>query len=420
MLPLLGRSTTNHGNFSDSAELVGILDLDPARVEAFNAGIGLSVPYFSPEQGAEYMIRSVKPDVLIVTGPDYTHCEHILAGLKNDLRVIAEKPVVINCEQMTAVLEAEGKSRGSLVVAHNYRYATLSRKIKELLQNGAVGRITNIEFVYNLNTRHGASYFCRWNRQRQRSGGLSIHKSVHHLDFINWLVGSPPETVFAFGALNYFGPNGAHRPKSPNGSSLSVRETREKCPYFKVFQKHHGFKGDVRSVWDRMNLPFDAQYPEDIYIYDEEIDIEDTYSAVIRYRSGASLTYSCNFSTPWEGYVLGINGTDGRLEASHQSNPDPTGMTNACSEKDVVVTMPLFGGRKEHVVSTEAGGHGGADPLILKDLFSSPSKESNQLELPADSYAGALAIASGEAIWRSAKECRPFHLRELLGEFYRS
>src|SRR5690606_1947854 len=117
-----------------------------------------------------------------------------------------------------AVLKAEQESSGELVVAHNYRYGTLSRRIKEFLMEGKLGRITNVEFVYNLDTFHGASYFYRWNRERKNSGGLSIHKSVHHIDLINWFLDSVPETIFAFGALNYYGPNGAHRPRSADGS----------------------------------------------------------------------------------------------------------------------------------------------------------------------------------------------------------
>src|SRR5690606_23704670 len=141
------------------------------------------------KDAVEILIRETKPDVLLVSGPDFTHYEHIIAGLKHGLKVIAEKPMVISCAEARSVLEAEESSSGSLIVAHNYRYNPVCRKMKELLLEGRVGRITNIELVYNLDIRHGSSYFYRWNRERQKSGGLSIHKSVHHFDFINWFVG---------------------------------------------------------------------------------------------------------------------------------------------------------------------------------------------------------------------------------------
>lgn len=422
LLPLLGRADTKDaGDFRDQAEVVGILDLDLERIKQFQKKLGLSIPSFTPIQGVEAMIRETHPDVLLVAGPDFTHAEYILAGLRNDLRVIAEKPAVINSEQIRQVLAAEKKSQGSLVVAHNYRYTDINCRIKELLLENKIGRPTNIEYAYNLDTFHGASYFYRWNRERSKSGGLSIHKSVHHLDLISWLIDSPPETVFAFGARNYYGPHGAHRPKSPDGRKLTLTEVRQACPYF---QTHYAPRGDkpserIRPGWDKLELPYAEQYPLDNYIYDEAIDIEDTYSSVIRYRNGASMAYSINFSAPWEGYTLAINGTRGRLEVSHRLYADPTGATSGEPSEDQIVVWPLFGAREEYDVPVALGGHGGADPVIRRDLFLGPNDKSLRLKLSADSYAGALAIATGEAIWRSAQDGRSYQIRDLLGECYR-
>ena len=33
---------------------------------------------------------------------------------------------------------------------------------------------------------------------------------------VNWLVGDVPQQVFAYGALNYYGPNSPHRPEADN------------------------------------------------------------------------------------------------------------------------------------------------------------------------------------------------------------
>ncbi len=419
LLPLLGQSPEGC-DYRASSQVVGILDIDRERVEAFRQRYGVEIPFFPAEGGAAAMIAQARPDVLLVAGPDHTHYEHILAGLRAGLRVVAEKPAVIDSAQMQTVLRAEREGGGRLVVAHNYRYAAIFRKVRALLREGALGRITNVEFAYNLDTSHGASYFHRWNRVRACSGGLSVHKSVHHLDLVQWLVEASPEVVFAFGARNYYGPRGAHRPLGREGEPLSLVETRRACPYFR---KHFASKGiapeeRMRQRWSAFDLPYTAQYPHDTYLYDEEIDIEDTYSAVVRYANGASLAYSCNFSTPLEGFTLALNGTEGRLETAHLTNPDPTGLSRAYAPEARIRLMPLFGEPREFLLNTE-GGHGGADPLIRRDLFLGPDAESLALGLAADSYAGALAIATGEGIWRSIAEERPYHIAELLGSEYR-
>jgi len=423
LLPLLGRSSVPGANdFSVQSEVVGIFDIDEARVTAFNQRLGLAIPFFNAAGGVEKFLEETRPDVLLVAGPDHTHEEHIVAGLQAGLRVIAEKPAVISCIQMQNVLRAEKASRGSLTVAHNGRYSPQLCAVKEALLRNDIGRVTNIEYTYNLDTFHGPSYFYRWNRERARSGGLSIHKGVHHFDILSWLIGSPPETVFAFGALNYFGPRGAHNPGLGLTEPLTLAEVRERCPYFK---KHYRRRldpaaGRPNTGWDPLKLPYDAQYPRDAYIYDEEIDIEDTYSAVIAFRSGVSATYSCNFSAPYEGYRLAINGTAGRIEAVRRMHPDPTGQTSTEETRDEIRILPLFATPKTVEIRRPEGGHGGSDPIIQRDLFVGVSETSQRLGLPADSYAGALAVGVGEGVWRSIKELRPFSLRELLGPWYRT
>jgi Predicted dehydrogenases and related proteins len=422
LLPLLGRATGPGANdFSAESEVVGILDIDGDRVRAFNERLGLDIPFFDAAGGVERFIEETRPDTLLVAGPDHTHEEHIVAGLRAGLRVIAEKPAVISCAQMRNVLEAEKNSRGRLVVAHNGRYNPQLGAVKEAVLRGEIGRITNVEYVYNLDTFHGPSYFYRWNRERAKSGGLSVHKGVHHFDILSWLLGAPPETVFGFGALNYFGPEGAHNPARGADRALTLTEVRERCPYF---AKHYRRRldpaaGRPNTGWDALQLPYKAQYPGDAYIYDAEIDIEDTYSAVIAFHGGASATYSCNFSAPYEGYRLAINGTAGRIEAERRIHPDPTGRTQAEETEDTIRILPLFGEPRTVKIPRPRGGHGGSDPVIQRDLFTGVSEHSRRLGLVADSYAGALAVGVGEGLWRSIKENRPFTLRELLGPWYR-
>ncbi len=81
-----------------------------------------------------------------------------------------------------------------------------------MILDGKIGRVTSVDLNWYIDTYHGASYFKRWNRSRQFSGGLSVHKSTHHFDLVNWWLGQNPEEVFAYGALNYYGPDSEWNP----------------------------------------------------------------------------------------------------------------------------------------------------------------------------------------------------------------
>lgn len=419
VLPLLGKCDNGGANFSDRGEVVGVLDLDEGRVRTFCQKVGVNLPYYGPDD-LPRMLAEQRPETVLVAGPDYTHGAHIVGGLRGGCDVITEKTMVVNCREAQEVRRAERESGRRLQVAFNYRYAPLHKRLKRLILDGRVGRITNVEFVYNLDTWHGSSYFYRWNRRRANSGGLNMHKCCHHFDLVNWWLGDVPEELFAYGALNYYGKNGALRPRDVQGRPLDPVEEKRRCP---IFQKHYAGKlapddNDIRTGWDRFGLPYDAQYPptQRRYIYDDEIDIEDTYSVVVRYRGGASMSYSFNACTPWEGYILGINGTAGRLQVVHHSNPDPTGLTAPAEAKTRITCFPLFGGQEVIEVPPVAGGHGGADGQIQHDLFVGPSAESRELALPAGSEAGALAVAMGEAVVLSMRNHRPYRMADLLAD----
>jgi predicted dehydrogenase len=401
------------GAMSDCGRLVGILDTDAERMGVFCEATGISIPCYSGEE-FDRMLAETSPEILIVTTPDHLHAEYIVRGLRAGCDIICEKPMVIDSAQAAQVLEAERASGRRVRVGFNYRYTQTHIRIKEMILAGLLGRITNIELAWNIDTLHGSTYFYRWNRYRELSGGLSVHKCCHHFDLVNWWVGSRPETVFAFGSLNYFGPRSPFKPPRSGGGVLGQIA---KCPYH---NRWHG-EGAAAPEDDHLNprqrivrLPYHGQYGKGNarYIYDSDIEIEDTYSAVVRYGCGASLAYSANFSAPWEGYRLAINGTGGRLEVDHVAAksrcpfPPP--------EHEQIRYTPLFGELQTHEIRRAEGGHGGADPLINQDLFREPGDLSRRIGLAATAVDGALAVAVGEAVWKSVRDGQPLQIADLI------
>ncbi len=406
---------TNETVIAEHGELVALIDIDMNRVEAFTQRNGLDVRAFEPD-AFNRMVDETRPDVVIVTTPDGTHVDYIVQALDRGLDVITEKPMVIDSAQAQAVIDAEENSTGTVRVAHNYRYMQAHMQIKRMILEGMLGRITNVEMVWNIDTYHGSSYFYRWNRDRSKSGGMSITKGCHHFDLLNWWLGDIPREVYAFGALNYYGAKSPYNPSLVDGKDYTPAEQRERCPY-----RTHWLSGSaapkddhLRPVDRKHNLPNEAQYPPDqpMYIYDEEIAIEDTYSAILRYRGGATVTYSTNFSAPWEGYTLAINGTQGRLETVHYTAPSRCPFP--ATDHQPITYYPMFGQRQIHETRHLSGGHGGSDPLLLRNLFVGLTHEDAELGLSAGSMDGAYAVAIGEAMWRSATESRLVQIDDLL------
>ena len=417
MNPLSGkRSGADGDDFSRWGEVVAIVDPDRTRVDAFNSGLAHPIAAYGPDD-FDRMLEEVQPDVVAVTGPDASHAAYITAALRRDVEVLSEKPMTSDTVQTNEVLQAEASSNASVRVMHNARYRSPHVAIKRLILEGRVGRITNVELVHNLDTYHGASYFYRWNRRRANSGGLSVTEACHRFDLLNWWVNDTPEEVFAYGALNYYGPHGAQRPRNEAGQALSPAEERAACPYNRRWSApgHDVVSSRLQAHEGGHELSHNRDYPPDrpMYIYDEDIDIEDTYSAVIRYRGGASVSYSMNASSPWEGYTLAINGTEGRIETRSYTSP------NRCAfpaERQTITYIPMFGQRQVHEIGggSNQGGHGDSDLRLRQEIFMGPQPENAGLGLPADAMAGSYAVAVGEAVWRSATSGRPIKIEDLI------
>ena len=172
--------------FTHCAELVALLDIDPLRFKVCKeqAPKSADVPEYLAAD-FDKMIAETKPDALLIVSMDCTHVEYLVRGLEYDLDVISEKPMTTNTADALRVLEAEAKSKGKVICTFNYRYNPIHRKLREMVISGKVGRVTHVDLNWYIDIRHGSSYFHRWNRMRENSGSLSIHKSSHHFDLVN-------------------------------------------------------------------------------------------------------------------------------------------------------------------------------------------------------------------------------------------
>ena len=390
-------------SFSNSAELVGMLDIDPLRFKVCCDKVpgAKGVPTYMANE-FEKMLEEQNPDALIVVCMDCAHQYYILEGLKHDLDVICEKPMTTNTEDAVKVREAEKKSKGNVICTFNYRYNPVHTKLKEMVLAGKVGRVTHVDLNWYIDIHHGASYFNRWNRMRENSGSLSIHKSSHHFDLVNWWIDGIPQEVHAFGALNHYGPDGVFNPSKKDGRHCTGCPEKKNCAYQRRFSsrnKDHSIIDDHLAAFQDCGKCY-SDYTPDMCIFDKEINIFDTFVANVRYKSGAVLNYSANFSTPYEGYRLAINGTHGRLETTEFGGVGRSIIADYHGGSQFIDYYPIFEGRERIHVPSSTGAHGGGDPKILEDIFLGEDPD-RTYDILAKSVDGLRAISIGDAVYKS-------------------
>jgi predicted dehydrogenase len=284
-----------------------------------------------------------------------------------------------------------------------------------MILDGKIGRVTHVDLNWYIDIKHGSSYFNRWNRMRENSGSLSIHKSSHHFDLVSWWVDGIPEYVHAFGGLNHYGPEGEFNPSKKDGRHCGECSERTRCAYKRRWETRNSsiFAADDHINAYETKIKQFTTYRPDMCIFDSEINIQDTFVVNVKYRNGVLLNYSANFSTPYEGYRLAINGTRGRLETLEFNNRGVLAMPDPNDGDQYIDYFPLFGGRERINVISSEGGHGGGDPLLLEDIFlgEDPDRKFNIL---AKSVDGLRAISVGDAVFNSIQDGKVQDLTDFI------
>lgn len=405
-------------DWRSDCELVALCDTNPGRMAYYNNMIvneldGRALPTYSDRQ-FDKMIREQRPDVVIVTTRDCFHDKYIVRAMELGCDAVTEKPMTTDEKKCQRIIDAATKTGRDLRVTFNYRYSPPRTQVKDLLMKGVVGKVLSVDFQWVLNTRHGADYFRRWHRQRKHSGGLMVHKSTHHFDLVNWWLGACPETVFAMGARRYYGSdNGMPEKYKLQGHAERCLDCkhRDRCP-FSFWQDR---KPDPANFY--LSTEKHDGYWRDRCVFAEDIDIEDTMNLVVRYDTGAFMTYSLNAFSPWEGYRIAFNGTKGRLEHDCVETVYVSGDGNVPGETipqgTKIRLYPHFKVARDLEVAVAKGGHGGGDDPLLADLFS-PRKRKDRYLRAAGLAAGAMSILTGVAANKSMKTGKPVRVDSLV------
>ncbi|MBE6385574.1 MAG: Gfo/Idh/MocA family oxidoreductase [Lentisphaerae bacterium] len=388
----------------DRFEIVGIFDIDKGVMKGFNDQLQTNYPMFTD---FDEMCNTVKPDLGIVTTVDQFHSQFIVKLLDRKIAVVSEKPVCTTAQQCKDLLEA-GKRNPEVFahVSHNARYAPDARKLHELVQEGAIGKVISVRYSEMLDRDHGTSYFRRWNSCKESSGGLQIHKASHHFDKINWILGAHAVSLQATGALLAYGS------KNSPFHGERCHTCSQVCPYRVAYEKN------PQSHEYQMFFKFreEGGYTPDLCIFRPEINIEDFLSVGIKYSNGACCSYMLTAQANYEGEDIIIDGEKGRLEfrraryaGNEKSASDDVHKANTAYASNIILCRYGHGAPEEVPVIAEPGAHGGGDKRIFDDLFSDNPPEN----LPALEE-GIQAVITGAAINESLKTHSEVDVQSLL------
>jgi predicted dehydrogenase len=250
----------------DETKVVAVCD----KSAAARRKVAKAYPDVLVTDDSAVLMSSPEIDAIAVVTPVWTHYALAKAALENGKHVFVEKPFTSNAAQAQELIELAARKNLKIMVDHTFLFTGAVQKIKQLLQDGALG-----ELYYYDSTRVNLGLF-------QHDVNVVWDLAPHDLSIIDHLIQKTPEAISATGQTHLNGhedvafitlyfPDKVIAHINVNWlSPVKVRTTL--------------IGGEKKMlVWN------DLEVDEKIKIYDKGVNItsrEGLYNLLVHYRSG--------------------------------------------------------------------------------------------------------------------------------------
>lgn len=228
-----------------------VCDVDTRRLETVQAR------YPDVETCSDPSVVFERDDILavIIATPASTHVDLALQALEAGKDVLVEKPMALTVAEGERLVEAARHQGRVLMVGHVLEYHPAVRKLKELIDEGALGRV---QYIYSHRLNLG--------RVRTEESVL-FSFAPHDVAIILRLLGQMPEEVACYG--------GAYLNQGVDDVTLTILRFANNIRAHIFVSWLHPFKEHrFVIVGDRQMVVFDdtRPWPEKLVLYPHRID----------------------------------------------------------------------------------------------------------------------------------------------------
>ena len=216
-------------------EVYGFYDINQERTEALARQYGGKAFASYQELLADESIEAVS-----VCTANHAHAEVTIAALKAGKHVLCEKPMAVTLEECEAMVAAAKESGKYLMIGQNQRLAKAHAKAKELIEQGAIGKVLTFRTIFghggpetwSIDPGSNVWFFDKTKAAMGAMADLGIHKT----DMIQYVLGSKiVKTQAVLSTLDK---------KDATGSLIGVDDNAI-C----IYQMENGIIGTMTASW---------------------------------------------------------------------------------------------------------------------------------------------------------------------------
>ena len=380
----------------DKYKIVSLCDPNEERLEKYGKTYQIEKENCFLDE--EVFFKERRSDLLIIATLDKLHVKMAKKALALGYDILLEKPISDSVEELQELNEAAKKTDCKVMVCHVLRYTEMMRKLKEILDSGAIGRLISIDQTENVVYWHEAHSYVRGNwRNREIAAPMIMAKCCHDLDLLQYFTGSKCKAVSSMGSLAYF-----KKENQPQGAAERCTE----CPY--VDTCAYSAKRIYIDEWKAWGCPASSvpqimvtdvlpvteealmtaiqtgKYGRCVFACDN--DVVDNQTMIMQFENGVTATLKMEAFVKRGGRDIRFFGTEGEIEMI-ESNDTITLRRYADSQDKVW--------RISEISADMEGQHGGGDHGIINELYdvltSENMKSETALEASIESHYMALA-----------------------------
>jgi UDP-N-acetyl-2-amino-2-deoxyglucuronate dehydrogenase len=169
---------------NSQAELTAICDLKEVRLHELKALYHAS-SYFDYGD----MLKGADVDVVSICTPNWLHAPMTIDAAEAGKNILCEKPLTISSSDGSEMIETAKKNKVNLFVVKQNRYNPPVAKVKEIIDNGILGKIYML--VVNVFWNREADYYHEsdWKGKKELDGGTLYTQVSHFIDLMLWFGG---------------------------------------------------------------------------------------------------------------------------------------------------------------------------------------------------------------------------------------
>ncbi|MEU8354874.1 Gfo/Idh/MocA family oxidoreductase [Nonomuraea sp. NPDC048882] len=362
---LRGLTYARRAHATGAGRVVAVAEPDPVRRAAFAAEFGIA-PERVHEDWKDLAAAGRLADAAVIATQDRMHTDPAvtLAGL--GYHILLEKPMATEEPEAAAIAAAAVRNGIMLAVCHVLRYTPYTRVVKDLLDEGRIGRLVSVQHLEPVGWWHQAHSFVRghW-RRADTSAPMLLAKACHDVDWLVHLFGRPPVRVSSFGSLSHF--RAEERPTAAADRCLDC-PLEPSCPY-SAPRLYLGCLGDPESEFWPLGAVTPGRTEADVLealrtgpygrcVYACDNDVVDHQEVVMEFDDGGTCSFTMSAFTPMEHRRTRLFGTHGYIEGDGGT----LRVVDFRTGEEETVTVAEAGG------PSAADGHGGGDEG-LTDAF---------------------------------------------------